>query len=227
MKKTSGAFLVLFCFAASAAFAQGNFLKRGQSGFGLAGAYATNSQANGFSGTAGVSLGGAFDFSLGVGHATFPGAEIADLEATTFEPGLTVHVIKQNSSTSPVSLAFSIGYAHETYSSPDLDAADITMRTDSYMLGVTVYRDVPLGRRLYLQPVLTGGYRNDSFKVTIGGGQTGTAEDDVWSLRVGLPLVYGLSERALLVLDPGLATDKNNTTFTAALSLVYIFKTKV
>ena len=224
MKRAFVAFFALFGLSALAAFPQSSFLKKGQTGIGLTGAYITSSSATGFTGTAGFGLGGVFDLSFGVGRADVDDLPLADLEAKTFEPQLTVYVLKQNSSTSPLSLSFSAGYARDDYSSPDLDEVGFTMWSESFLIGATVYRDVPLGPKLYLQPFVGGGFANTTLKVRNADGLTGRNQDDVWSLSAGLPLVYGVSGRALLVLEPGLVTNKNATTFTAALSLVYIVK---
>jgi hypothetical protein len=225
MKKNPAVFFVLFFVSVLAAFPQGRFLRRGQTGIGLAGAYVASSDANGFTGTAGVALGGMFDFSLGVGHAAISGTELADLEATSLEPELTIHIVKQNSSNSPVSLSFSVGYAQDKYSSPDLDAVGFTMRAGSFMLGAAVYRDVPLGRRLYLQPFAGSSFAGTKLKITNDLGETRSGKEDVWSFSAGLPVVYGFSDRTLLVLEPSLVTNKNATTFAASLSLVYVLKT--
>jgi hypothetical protein len=224
MKKAPAAFLAVFFIPVVAGFPQSSFLKKGQSGIGLTGAYVTSSSATGFTGTAGFGLGGVFDLSIGVGRAAVDDSPLADLEAKTFEPQITVHALKQNSSTSWLSLSFSAGYARDNYSSPDLDAVSFTMWSESFLIGATIYRDVPLGSKLYLQPFVGGGFANTTLKIRNADGLTARNQDDVWSLSAGLPLVYGFSGRALLVVEPGLVTNKNATTFTAALSLVYIVK---
>jgi hypothetical protein len=225
MKRASAVFSALFLLSASAAFPQGNFLKKGQSGLGLNGAYVTNSSASGYSGTAGVALGGIFDLSFGAGHAVFDSVEFGDLTSNFLKPELRAHVIKQNSSTSPVSLSLSIGYAKDDFASPELEPADIgAMRTSSFILGATVYRDVPLSGRLYLQPYVGVSHTSTTFKVTVEStGATWSDKDGLAAFLVGLPVVYSFSERALLVLEPGLTFDKDATTFAVSLGLVYAF----
>jgi hypothetical protein len=225
MKRASAVFSALFLLSASAGFAQGNFLKKGQSGLGLSGAYGTNSTASGFSGTLGVALGGLFDLSLGAGHAVFDSSNYGDLTSNSLSPELRGHVIKQNSSKSPVSLSLSIGYAKDHFDSPELEPADIgAMWTNSLILGATVYRDVPLSGKLYLQPYVGISHTSSTFKLTvISTGVTWSDKDSMAAFLVGLPVVYSFSERALLVLQPGLAFDKDATTFAVSLGLVYAF----
>jgi hypothetical protein len=227
MKRTLAAFFALFCLSALAAFAQGNFLKKGQSGFGLTGAYSSSSSIQGFTGIAGISFGGTFDLSLGVERAAVDATGLADLKATAIAPQLTFHIIKQNSARSPVSVAFSIGYGYNKYSSPDLDAVSYTMWDQVFSIGVMLYRDVPLSEKIYLQPLIGGGYTNSSLKLKNAEGLTLSNEDYAWSFSAGLPVVYGISDRTLLVLEPGLITDKNATTFIVSLGFVHIFNTKV
>jgi hypothetical protein len=54
-------------------------------------------------------------------------------------------------------------------------------------------------------------------------GATWSDKDGLAAFLVGLPVVYSFSERALLVLEPGLTFDKDATTFTISLGLVYAF----
>ena len=66
MKRFLSVACVLFFLSALLAFPQSSFLKRGQSGFGLSGTYATSSGASGWSGTAAVVAGFTiFRFSVG------------------------------------------------------------------------------------------------------------------------------------------------------------------
>jgi hypothetical protein len=225
MKRPAAAFLAFFFLSALAAFGQGNFLKKGQSGLGLSGAYATNSSASGYSGTAAVTLGGIFDLSFGAGHAVFDSADYGDLTSNSLTPELRAHVIKQNSSKSPVSLSLSIAYAKDDFASPELEPAGIgAMWTNSFIMGATVYRDVPLSGKLYLQPYVGVTHTSSTFKLTVvSTGVTWSDKDAMVSFNVGLPLVYALSLRTMLVLQPGLTFDKDATTFAVSVGLVYAF----
>jgi hypothetical protein len=223
MKKVPAAFLATFFAACLAAFPQGSVLKRGQYGLGLSGAYATNSGASGFSGTADVGLGGVFDLTFAAGRAKYDpdASEFADLKTTSFGPEFRAHVIKQNSSRSPISLAVSIGYTRDNFSSPDLDANDLRMWANTFYVGGTVYRDVRLSRRAYLQPYAGITYVNTSFKVSEAG-LTLSNEDNMAALSLGLPLVYSFSEKTLFILQPGLTFDKDTTTFAVSAGLVIV-----
>jgi hypothetical protein len=219
---------LLSALSAAQAFAQGSYLKKGQYGFGLTGAYAANSGAAGFSGAAGVGLGGIFDLSFGAGRAAYKAGatEFADLEAASFGPELRAHVIKQNSSRSPLSLALSIGYVRDNFSSPDLDAAGLDMWAYSLVVGGTVYRDVRLSGRAYLQPYAGLGYTNTSLKLRDLTGVTLSNENNLASFSAGLPFVYVLSERTFLIVQLELTFDKDATTFAVSAGLVVAFPTR-
>jgi hypothetical protein len=226
MKKASAVFFALFFLGRLAALPQSGVLKRGQYGLGLSGAYATNSGASGFTGTAGVALGGIFDLSFSAGQAKYkPGAsEFSDLKTTSYGPELQAHVIKQNSSRAPLSLALSIGYTRDHFSSPDLDTEQLRMWANTFYVGATVYRDVRLSRSAYLQPYAGITYVNTSFKIGDAAGLTLSNEDNMAAFSLGLPLVYSLSEMTLLVVQPGLTFDKDTTTFAVSIGLVRILK---
>ncbi|MGZ5479565.1 MAG: hypothetical protein ACXWGZ_08215, partial [Candidatus Aminicenantales bacterium] len=152
MKRSLSVACVLFFLSALLAFPQSSFLKKGQSGFGLFGAYATNNGASGWSGTAAAGLGGVYDLSLSVGRLSYDpvSSGFNDLTSTSIMPEITAHVIKQNSSKSPVSLSISVGYARDNYSSPDLDVENFVMWANTILVGGKIYRDVPVVAGLYL-----------------------------------------------------------------------------
>jgi hypothetical protein len=223
MKKLPAIPLAVLVLTVTAAFPQGNYLKRDQYAIGLTSAYATNSGAKGISGTAGAALGGVFDLVFSVGRATYESGEFADLEGTSLVPVLRGHVVKQNSSRSPVSLAISVGYARDNFSSPTLDAVGLTMWAKTLLVGGTAYRDVPLFTRAYLQPSAGLVYSSTSFKFRDETtGLVLESTEGLVSFEFGLPFVYGFSDRALFVVQPGLSLNKDNTTFTISAGLVYI-----
>jgi hypothetical protein len=224
MRKATAVFIALFCASTLAAFAQGNFLNKGQYGVGLSGAYITNSDAAGFMGAAVVALGGIFDLSFGVGRAAYDDAqELADLKATTLSPELRAHVIKQNSSKSPVSLSLSIGHSRDNFSSPDLDVVGYTFKANSLVVGATLFRDIRLSRRIMVQPAVGLTHTSSTFKLTNDLGQTLSDKDGILSFQVGLPFVYERSWRTLIVIQPGLTLNKDQTTFTVSVGFVYVF----
>jgi hypothetical protein len=224
MRKAPAVFIALFCASTLAAFAQGNFLKKGQFGLGLNGAFITNSDASGFMGTAVVALGGIFDLSFGVGRAAYDDSqELADLKATTLSPELRAHVIKQNSSKSPVSLSLSIGHSRDNFSSPDLDAVGYTFKANSVVVGAALYRDMRLFRRVMVQPTVGLTHTSSTFKLTNDLGQTLSDKGGIVTFQIGLPLVYTFSWRTLVVLQPGLTLNKDTTAFAVSVGLVYVF----
>ncbi len=222
MKKSLTVSCALFFLSALVTFPQSSFLKKGQSGFGLSGAYATSNEASGWSGTAAVSLGGIYDLSFSVGRPSYDpvSSGFNALTSTSIMPELTAHVIKQNSSRSPVSLAITAGYVRDNYSSPDLDAEGFTMWANTILVGATVYRDVPVVAGLYLQPYAGLGYASTSLKIRNADGLTISGKHNLASFGLGLPVVYGVSERALLALRPGLTFDDDKVTFAISLGLV-------
>lgn len=228
MRKTSVVFIGLFFLSALAAFAQSSFLKAGQYGLGLTGAYAANSAAHGFSGALGIGLGGIFDLSFSAGHATYTDTgEFTELSAASFTSQITAHVLKQNSSKSPISVAVTVGHARDNFLSPDLDLIDFKMWESTLMFGGTVYRDVRLSGAAYLQPYAGISYSNTRLKLEDPSGYAVSSEDTLTSFAAGVPVVYGLAPKALLVVQPGLTRDLKkggHTTFVVSAGLVYILK---
>jgi hypothetical protein len=222
MKRSLTVSCALFFLSALLAFPQSSFLKKGQSGFGLFGAYATNNEASGWSGTAAVGLGGVYDLSFSVGRLSYDpmSSGFNDLTSTSIMPEITAHVIKQNSSRSPVSLSISAGYAKDNYSSPDLDAESFTMWANTILVRGTVYRDVPVAAGFYLQPYAGVGYASTTLKIRNADGLTVSGKHNLASLGVGLPIVYEVSAKTLIVLQPDLTFDDDNVTFAISLGLV-------
>jgi hypothetical protein len=223
MRKMPAVLAAMVLISAAAAFPQGNFLKTGQYGLGLSGAFVVSSDASGPVGTPSVALGGLFDLAFGVGRARYDDTvELTGLRATSLSPELRAHIIKQNSSRSPVSVSVSVGHSRDNFSSPDLDAGGLRFRANSLILGATVARDVRLSGRAFLQPYAGLGHASTTFKLTNELGQTLSDKDGLATFSFGLPLVYQFSPKALAVLQPGLILSKDTTTFTAAIGLVYV-----
>lgn len=228
IRRSAIAFTTVFFLSALAAFPQGNFLKKGQYGLGLTGSYSTNNAVHGLSGAVGIGLGGLFDLSLAAGRATYddPG-EFSELATTTLAPQLTAHIIKQNSSKSPVSVSIGVGYARDDFSSPDLEIVDYKMWANTFLIGGTVYRDVRLSKAAYLQPSVGIVYSSTTLKIADPSRYTVSADDTLVSLGLGVPVVYALSPKAWLVVQPGLTFDLENgghTTFALSAGLVYLLK---
>jgi len=223
MKKRASLFVALFAFLTAAAFPQGNFLKKGQSGLGFSGAYAANSSASGFTGTTGVALGGIFDLAFGLGWASYGSEDLTDLKATSLSPELRAHVIKQNSSRSPVSVSLSVGHARDNFRSPDLDEAGYTYKANSLFVGGTVSRDVRVSAKAYLQPYVGLRHTSTTYTLIDDLGRMFSDKGGIASFEAGLPLVYAFSWRTLLVVQPGLTLNKDATTFAVSLGLVYVF----
>jgi hypothetical protein len=223
MKKALVLFVGLFVLSAPAAFPQGNFLKKGQSGLGFSGAYAVNSSASGITGTASVALGGIFDLAFGLGWADYGSEDLPGLRATTLSPELRAHVIKQNSSRSPISLSLSVGHARDNFRSPDLDEAGYTYKANSLFVGATVSRDVRLSAKAFVQPYVGLTHTSTTYTLIDDLGRMFSDKGGIASFTAGLPLVYAFSWRTLLVVQPGLTLNKDATTFAVSLGLVSVF----
>ena len=216
-------FAGLFLLLATSAFPQGNFLKKGQSGLGFSGAYAANRSASGITGTTGVALGGIFDISFGLGWARYGSEDLTDLKATSLSPQLRAHVIKQNSSRSPVSLTLAVGHARDNFRSPDLAEAGYTYKANSLFVGAAISRDVRFSAKVFVQPYVGLTHTSTTYTLIDDLGRMFSDKGGLASFELGLPLVYAFSWRTLLVVQPGLTFNKDTTTFAVSLGLVYVF----
>lgn len=223
MKKAPAVFLALFTLSDLGAWAQGNFLKKGQSGLGFSGGYAYNSSASGITGTASVALGGIFDISFGLGWASYGSEDLTDLKATSLSPELRAHVIKQNSSRSPISLSLSVGHVRDNFRSPELDEAGYAYKANSVFVGATVFRDVRLSAKAYVQPYVGLAHTSTTYTLIDDLGRMFSDKVGIASFVAGLSLVDAVSWRTLLVIQPGLTLNKDATTFSVSLGLVYAF----
>jgi hypothetical protein len=101
------------------------------------------------------------------------------------------------------------------------------MWANTFLIGGTVYRDVRLSKAAYLQPSVGIVYSSTTLKIADPGRYTVSADDTLVSLGIGVPVVYALSPKALLVVQPGLTLDLENggrTTFALSAGLVYLLK---
>jgi len=223
MKKMPLAFFSLFLVSAMFVFPQGSFLKPGQHGLGVSGAFSTNADLSGVAGTLTYTLAGIFDFSFSLGRASYDAdSALADLKQTSIVPEVRAYIVKQNSGRSPITASVSIGWDRDNYSSPDLTAESFDMWARTLLLGAAVYRDIPVFQKAYIQPFVGITHLSTTLKVTdTTTGLTVTTTDAMIALNLGVPLVYGLSDKAILIVQPGVSFDKNNTTLSISAGLVY------
>jgi opacity protein-like surface antigen len=223
VKRTLAAFSALFLLSALLAFPQGSFLKTGQSGLGVSGALITNPDVSGFTGTAGLALSGIFDLSLSLGRASYDPAasgDLSELKARSLVTEIRAYFARQDSGRSPVTASIAAGFASDKFSSPDFVPDSLVMRSHSLLIGATVCRNFPLFKKAFLQPYVGVGYASTTTKISNPSGYTVGDTDGVVALNLGVPLVYSFSAQTLLVLQPGVALDKNNVTFAVSVGLV-------
>jgi hypothetical protein len=213
---------------ACSVYAQGEYLEKGQSGFGISGGFASNEDASSFGATAGYSVKGMFDFGLSFARVSFED-ELADAEgnpselsATAISPHVTFHAIKQEPDKFPLSIALGVSYEHDSYSSDALDDFDLTLSANSWLFGGSVYSNIKMTPNFQLQPRGGVTYISTKSKLEDDAGNSISDTESTTLFGFGLSLIFKTSENNRFIVSPGVGISDDNTTFSVGAGFVFL-----
>jgi len=205
--------------------AQGSYLPRGESGLVVDAGYLLNSEFKGGRATAGLSVSGIYDLQLSVGRLSLDKKlNGRDVSAWTISPRITFHVLKQDTREMPVSLAVTAAYESDSYSSETLDQRGWEWHSNSYSLGVFLYRDLPISSSATVQPRLMLGHVMGRSIVDQGYGWTRSVQKDVIEYGVEVSLFINTQQNADFFVRPGVIVDDENTTVSIRAGLIIPFR---
>ncbi|MFN1835290.1 hypothetical protein AB2B38_008510 [Balneola sp. MJW-20] len=200
-------------------FSQSAFLDKGQSGFGIAGNFATNEDANSFGGAIAYSFSGILDLGAGISRVGYDQQFLgADLNATVISPFVSFIPIKQDDEI-PLSIALNGAYEKQLYSNDVLDDNDIDFTGDFLNVGVSLFTDFQASESMVVQPKAGVTYITGESKLK-SGGQTVTESDNTTVFDVGLSLVFDAGDTNLFVLTPMVFIQEDLTTFGFSLNFI-------
>jgi len=203
--------------------AQGIFLKKGMSGFGLQGGFSSAENIIGLSAGVGYSANGIFDIGFSVGRLFVDDNVIGDnLSVIGLAPSLTVHFLKQDKQI-PFSLFGFGGYERDNFSADVLDQNGLDLFTDSFFVGGGAYSNIAVTPRLDLIPVASFTYITTEATVKDNSGNSISESDN--STGVGLGLSFGIKNDSgnIFYVTPAISLSEGNNGF--SLSLGYVFVT--
>ena len=121
MKTTDRFIVICFCFfiATSQIFAQGEFLKRGESGWGVAGSAAFVQTSSAYGISFGYSFKGFFDVGLGVGRGYQGEGGDYQVYSNFIAPSITVYLAKQDGRKRTPTIALSLSYQYVSINTPE------------------------------------------------------------------------------------------------------------
>lgn len=214
---------LLFLFGVNSLLAQGAFLDKGKSGFGVGAAFSTNEDISGFGGAASYSFVGIVDLGLFVGRFSLE-EKLAgyDVSATAISPFINVHVIKQDEDI-PLSIAIGGSYEADSYSSEALDILNWELTGSYFSFGGSIYGNIPISETGKIQPSLGVSYVTGESEVKDNSGNSVTTDDNITNFDIALSIFFKTSSSTIFRITPVVGFNKDNTTF--ALGAGFIFST--
>ncbi len=194
--------------------AQGEYLRRGQSGLGIGFAVARNNGSFGLGGSLGYSVRGIFDAGFSLEQVSLSQqTNNKDISAVVVSPSIAFHARKDSG-------GYPIGTVHASYQYQSYSGAPVT--GNFFAFGATIRATFPISSKALVQPavdvsVLTGTttYNNSALYP-----QETTDTKPIGI--VSISFIEHSSEANLVVVSPAIAFDKDNTTIGASLSLVFV-----
>lgn len=216
---------VLLLAMVSTGFAQGDYLNRGESGFGLNVGFSNNSDATGLGGKVSYSINGIADFGLSFTRISFDQKLFGeDLKGTAISPSAAFHLVKQDSINTPVSATIFLGYEMDTYSSKALDALGWDMSGSFWGFGLSLFRNIRTAPTTVLQPSVSAGLWTGTIKVKDSFGNSKNEDDNITAFQFGLSVfLESAQQTSAFRIDPSISFSEGNTTL--SLGAGYIFKT--
>ncbi len=208
----------------STGFTQGDYLSRGESGFGVSGGFSTNSDATTLGGDVSYSVNGVADFGLSFLRTSFDVELLGeDLRVTAIIPSAIFYLLKQDSIRMPISASISFAYEKATFSSKALDLLDWDMSGSFLGFGLSFFRNIRVEPTSVIQPRISLGYWTGKIRVEDSFGNHVDEDNNTTALRLGLSAFLESSHKtSILGIHPGISFTDDNTTF--SLGLGYIFK---
>lgn len=218
---TAVSLIILVLASHSAVFAQGIFLKRGDSRLGFQLGYATSGEATAFSAAVGYSIHGSIDLTFSLGRSSLDyNPKFGELNATSSSIVITLHFIKQNKNI-PFSLSGHLGYQRDNFSGDVLDQDQAELSASSYPVGARLYHTISWGEKVSLIPELTLTYLSSTSSFTnpfVSDSRT-TTNTKIWG--IGLNFGRRNESHGTVFVSAGLTTSQGTTVF--ALATGYIF----
>ena len=197
MKKT--VFSLSFLLLPVLAFSQGEFLQKGQNGFGITAGYVHLDETNGFTTGAGLSIGTIVDFGFSYSKVFIRGKE--DYPISTWSPSLTILVLKQEES--PTGIMITAGYIHESVEQST---------SNGFAFGINLYTRSDEFGGIYAQP---------SFSLSYYIYSAGTEYESSMIINLGLPFVFRLKNSNLLLITPAFSTGVDKLSYSLNFSLIF------
>lgn len=175
--------------------AQGEFLDRGQSGFGLDVLGLAGNGDAGLATGAGYSIGGMLDIGLSLGITWLNEEEWGpSAESRGWGPGIAYHAIRQ-SDIFPFSVAGFASYMKYKYSGAYYVLSGWPIKSENVSLGLAVYYRYSTGSRLTIVPMAEFVYTRVNLTVRQSRGMTGTEFDTYTGMAFSLPFSIAITKR--------------------------------
>ena len=206
----------------SVVFSQGEYLEKGQNGFGISGAFLTNQDENAFGASVGYSFKGIFD--IGFGYTREISDDEPKIYANNISPSISIHLLKQNE-TFPIALSIGASYVKGYYSSDFFDYYGFKLSSSGYILAGKIFRKIQLGSSFSIMPLVGISYYSLTLKAEIPSQPDRTEDDSATIFNLGLPLIFDLNKKTMFVISPGLSINNDKDYNTFVISLSFIFST--
>ncbi len=213
-------FLVTILMIPFAAFSQGEYLEKRQSGLGFTAGFSTNKDANAIGAGIGYSFNGIFDIGFSFARSTSEGRP--EESASNISPSVNICLFKQNKYL-PISISMGASYVKGSYSSDILDKYDLEMSSSGFVVGSKIFGKVKVFKNLFVMPLFGISYYSLTLKLEDEDGNSEKDDDSTIQINLGLPIIFDMKNinlKNLLIISPGISINEDYNTFFVDLTFV-------
>jgi hypothetical protein len=222
--RTQSLIIVLFSMLFTATlFGQGSFINKETNAAYLDGAYLHSNELSGYNFFGGIVFDGTYDFGLSLGaldpNATYFGS---NLSATTFAAKFAYFPLKQDNDSVPLSISVHIGYEQTDYSSEILEKSNLTVSSDIFSVGGTIYRELKVRGEVKFQPFFSLSNHRATYSDAYPRIKPIASETENYLVaEFGMSIMTRISHDALLFATPQLTVSKHPNLFSLRAGLIF------
>lgn len=218
MRKITVLSVALFIIGTSLTFGQSVYIEDDQSAMEGAGVFTFGPDSFESRGGFNYSINGMIDLGLAVAGGKFQD-EIGFLG---YFAGIKAFLLKQNE-VIPISISGQASYGYSEYSSDVLDVNEWDMSSNSFALGLNLYRKYLISEVFSIIPSFGFSVAFSTVKLEDSFGGSLEEDDTIMGIVFSVPLVIAISDKSIFTIPVGLSSVEGDLFFAIGLTSVYVF----
>jgi len=210
--------IIILLLPMSTAFAQSDFIKKGENGIGVNFGFLVDPDISGFAVQLCYSTSGMSDIGFTLGKFS---NDDMDLRQLYFAPSLSFYAIKQKLYRFPLSLSFKIAYQVDSYSGKYLKQRGLKMDGHSLLIGCNFLSNINWDLPITYQPNGSMFYIIGTTNINNDEGDRISKDENSVLINLGISLFINTSSNLIIRVDPSISINENDTMFSIGVGIIF------